>query len=69
MAELVTDPPDSRLGVLTSHLLDTSLKVTADSAGPGVRCLTGQGPFAAFLVQLPPFAKGRVSDPDQLTYL
>jgi hypothetical protein len=67
MAKLVTDPPDSSLGVVTSHLLDTLLKITADSTGPGIRGLTGQRTFTALLVQLAPFAKGRMAHPDQLT--
>jgi hypothetical protein len=57
MAKLVTDPSDSRIGIVTSHLLDTILKITADSTGPGIGGLTGQRPLTAFLVQLAPFAK------------
>ena len=35
ISKLFTDPPHSRLGVVTSHLLDTLLKITADLTVPG----------------------------------
>jgi hypothetical protein len=68
MAKLVTDPSDSRIGIVTTHLFDTFFKITADFTAPWMDGLTGQRPLTAFLVQLAPFTKGRVADTDQITH-
>jgi hypothetical protein len=67
--QLVTDPPHSRIRIITPHLLDTPLQLTANSAGTGIRGLPHQGFLTALKVELAPFTKRGPAHAHQFTDL
>jgi hypothetical protein len=55
--QFVPYPSYSGLGIITTHPFDPPLQLTANTAGPGIRCLPHQGLLAAFKIKPSPLGQ------------